>query len=68
MKTNLHEALGDMEGAVVTRAEIRGHRAELVLVREGRPGVRLVLEGCPYQDTRCESCSCDPDGFRLAIC
>ena len=67
MKTNLDQALGDLQGAVVTRVETASHQAMLVLAREGRPPLRILLEGCPYQDTRCTSCSCDPDSFRLTI-
>lgn len=27
----------------------------------------LKLEGCPYNDARCERCSCDKNKFRVSL-
>lgn len=68
MKTDLTQTLGNLKEAVITRSEVTPGTALIVVAREGQPSLRILLEGCQYQDTRCASCSCDPDTYRLTLC
>lgn len=60
------EDLRNLEGAVVTRVEASGNRAEIAT--SGPAGsVTLVLVGCEWDDERCETCRCAKDRVRVEI-
>ena len=55
-------AFSDLEGLIVTEVSVKGNS-----VRIDFGDKRLSLKGCPYNDARCESCSCDKSSFKVSL-
>ena len=55
-----------LQDAVITRVEATETR--VAIVASGPAGsVTLLLTGCEWNDSRCESCTCQKDRVRVEI-
>lgn len=66
MRDEVIERLENLPGAVVTRVEATGSRVRIIAVSDGYT-FAIVLEGCDWDDNRCEVCTCDPDKVNLIV-
>lgn len=66
MRPEVIEALDKLPGAVVTRVDADESRVRIIAVSESYT-FGILMEGCEWNDERCEACSCDPDRVRLTV-
>lgn len=66
MPTEVAEGLLEMEGAVITRVTASDGVTRLVAVSE-KATFSLVIEGCGWDDERCERCSCDKTKMSVRV-
>ena len=66
MRTEVIEVLSTLPGAVVTKVTSEEGRVRIIALSDTKT-FAIVLEGCQWDDRRCEKCSCDPDAVRLIV-
>lgn len=62
----MKDTLSLLPGAVVTRVTSTDNRVRIVAVSDTH-AFAIVVEGCEWDDERCEACSCGPDRVRLKV-
>lgn len=55
-------AFSNLKGLIVTEVEVEGNSASIKFGDK-----ILLLQGCPYNDSRCDLCSCDKEKFRVTL-
>lgn len=66
MSPEIAELLESMTGAVITRSVAANGNARIVAVSDLYT-FAIVLEGCNWDDERCENCTCDKERFALRV-